>query len=162
MNSYFNFLLQLIGENPDNPLLYYLFEVDYIWTIPLDINRAQDGIDLRCLWANLTKLETYDTVFKNKKCSMLEMLIAFAIRIENDFMGDTGVNKSSEWFHLMITNLGIHDDLYNFDRGRVDHALLYFFNHQISLFKVPNFDLTGLQLWDQMNMWLNYNIFKEA
>lgn len=158
MTDYYMFLLTLLEGFNDNPLYKYLFEVDYIWTIPLDRNRAQDGIDLRCWWSNSIGLskEQYEIIFNNKACSMLEMLLAFAIRIENDFLGNADGNNSSKWFYQMLLNLGIADDISNFDRSRVDHALLMFFNHQISLFCVPNFDISKMELWNQMNCWINY------
>lgn len=151
MDTYYKFLLSLIGDCPDCELLRYLFEVDYIWTIHLDENRAQDGIDLRCLYANLNKL-TID-IFQDKPCSMLEMLIAFANRIENDFMGSAEGNNAPRWFYQMLVSLGIAEDMKRFDKSRVDHALIKFFNHQIALFDIPGIE--KLQLWDQLNSWLN-------
>jgi len=153
MDTYYNFLLSLIGDCPDCELLRYLFEVDYIWTIPLDENRAQDGIDLRCLYINLTKLNI--DIFGDKPCSMLEMLIAFANRIENDFMGSAEGNNVPRWFYQMLVSLGISDDMKTFNRARVDHALVRFFNHQRGLFDVPGIDISKMQLWDQLNAWLN-------
>lgn len=151
MDTYYKFLLSLIGDCPDCELLRYLFEVNYIWTIPLDENRAQDGIDLRCLYANLNNL-TID-IFQDKPCSMLEMLIAFANRIENDFMGSAESDNTPRWFYQMLVSLGISEDMKQFDKSRVDHALVMFFNHQIALFDIPGIE--KLQLWDQLNNWLN-------
>lgn len=158
MTDYYMFLLSLLEGLNDSQLYRYLLEVDYIWTIPLDKNRAQDGIDLRCWWANSIKLtkEQYEVIFNSKACSMLEMLLAFAIRIENDFMATAEGNNTSKWFYQMLISLGMSDDITNFDRGRVDHALLMFFNHQISLFQVPNVDISKMELWNQMNYWINY------
>lgn len=154
MEEYFQFLLTLIGNLPDCQLARYLFQVDYIWTIPMDKNRAQDGIDLRCLYANLNRLE--EDIFGDKPCSMLEFLIAFAMRIENDFMGKAGEDNTPRWFYDMLTSLGIAVDLKIFDRARVDHALVKFFNHQKSLFTVPGIDISHLELWEQLNAWLTY------
>lgn len=160
IKDYYIFLTSLIGKDPNNSLLQYLFEVDYIWIFPLDRNRAQDGIDLRCWWANMNRLdkETYDAIFANKgKCSMLEMFIAFANRIENDFMGNAvDANRTPLWFDEMLQSLGIYNDLFSFDQANVDHILLNFFDHKISLFKIPGGDISKMQLWDQMNCWLNY------
>ena len=144
---------------PDNELLRYLFEVDYNWTILLDQNRAQDGIDLRCFWANMHGLdkERYDKIFGLKPCSVLEMLVAFANRIETDFMDSVECNRVPTWFQQLLYNLGLMECVNTFDQGKVDHILLFFFNHQISLFKVPGMDISHMQLWDQMNAWLNYS-----
>jgi hypothetical protein len=156
MTNYLYFLTQLVNKNPDNDLIKYLFNTDYIWTLPDDVNRAQDGIDLRCWWANGKGLDKnrYELIFSNKpRCSVLELLVSFSNRIENDFMGDPNGDKTSLWFDMMLRNLGIFEDLITFDQGRVDHALLLFFDHKISLFGIPNADIS---LWNQMNYWLNY------
>jgi len=154
MDNYYQFLLSQIGNCPDNPLLRYLFDVDFIWTVFLDKNRAQDGIDLRCLYANLNRLDK--DIFADKPCSMLEMLVAFANRIENDFMGCVNENNAPRWFYEMLQSLGIADDMKEFDRARVDHALVRFFNHQRSLFQVPGIDISHLGIWEQLNCWLKY------
>lgn len=158
INDYYNFLLNLIGESTC-PLYEYLFNVDYIWTNLSDGNRAQDGIDLRCLWANLSKLDQngYNLIFNDKpNCSMLELLIAFANRIENEYMAIPGQNRIPTWFRQMLYNLGLAGDIGNFNKDHVDHVLLFFIEHRISLFQIPGKDLSKYQLWDQMNYWLNY------
>ena len=153
MDNYYQFLLSLIGNPTDGPLFRYLFEVDYVWTIPMDQNRAEDGIDLRCLYANLN--HTQQDIFGNKPCSMLEMLVAFANRIENDFLGRANVDNTPRWFYVMLLNLGIGEDVISFDRGRVDHALVRFFNHQVGLFNIPGIDISHMELWSQLNVWLS-------
>ena len=158
VNNYYDFLMNLVGANPDTYLFRYLYKVNYIWTIPLDKNRAQDGIDLRCLYANLYHLsaDEYNVIFGNEPCSVLEMLIAFAIRIENDFMASAEGDRTSTWFEMMIRNLfGDSDDLKTKNsRGKIDHALLAFFNHEISPFPIPEMQISNMQLWDQLNYWL--------
>lgn len=154
MDNYYLFLLSLIGDCPDNELLRYLYTVDYVWTTQSDKNRAQDGIDLRCLYANLNHI---NDIWEGKSCTILEMLIAFANRIENDFLGYAGSNNAPRWFYEMLQSLGIAEDLKIFDRSRVDHALIRFFNHQRGLFNVPGIDISKFELWDQLNIWLKYN-----
>lgn len=152
--NYYDFLMNLVGASPDTYLFKYLYKVNYIWTIPLDKNRAQDGIDLRCLYANLYHLsiDEYNVIFGEEPCSVLEMLVAFAIRIENDFMASAEGDRTSVWFEMMIGNLFGVDDLKN-NRGKIDHALLAFFNHEISPFPISG-QILNMQLWDQLNHWL--------
>lgn len=158
IDNYYQFLLSLVGER-SNPLYEYLFSVDYIWTNLSDSNRAQDGIDLRCLWAGLNKLDVdkYNMIFKEKpNCSMLELLVAFANRIENEYMAIPGQNRIPTWFMQMLYNLGLAADVNDFNKDHVDHVILFFIEHKIGLFHIPGVDLSKFQLWDQMNSWLNY------
>ena len=63
-----------------NNLFMHLYSCDFIWprTILGDSNRAADGIQLR------KDLGFFD-ILQDKPCSILEMLIALSLRMENDY-----------------------------------------------------------------------------
>ena len=52
-NDYFEWLYNLVcdglyaGRNSYRKLLMFLHNTEFTWTIPMDENRASDGIDLR-------------------------------------------------------------------------------------------------------------------
>ena len=160
--NYYIWLISIVGNVPESDLLQYLFNIDYVWTFPMDEKRSQDGIDLRYIFANTYGLDqkAYDDMFGNRPCTMLEMLVAFANRIENEFMATPNNNTTGLWFNSMLHSLGL--DTKKFNRAEVDHILLKFFTHEYrpdgqgSLFYIPGFtgDMRYMQLWDQANRWL--------
>ena len=110
---YFDYLTSLIDNSGKvfeySYLLEYLYNCQFVWlsNIPLDENRAIDGMQLRTSYAKLLSPQDVgmfsEAVF-NKPCSMLEMLVAFADRL-------TYVVSSldrSNYFWLFIENLGLN------------------------------------------------------
>ena len=97
-------------------LLTFLHDTEFVYFVPYDENRAAEGIALRyryCLFHKCEDLEEYIT----GPCSVLEMMLALAIRCEENFMDDIHMgNRTGQWFWGMITNLGLgsmSDDNYN-------------------------------------------------
>ena len=163
---YLQWLYNFIGNYSGyTKLLEYLYQVDYIWIIPMDENRANDGLNLRNRFCDLYHLDgsQLENIFGSKPCSMLEMMIALSIRIEDDFMGTENSNNIPRWFWSMIHSLGLQfnrDE--HFSQEKADSIILQFIEHRYSsdgrgsLFYVPmrNVDFRNLQIWDQMNQWL--------
>ena len=163
---YIQWLCRFLGDiNGYSKLLDYLYQADFVWIIPMDENRAKDGINLRFQFCDIYRLDStqMQEIFGSKPCSMLEMMIALAIRIEDDFMGTENQNNTSRWFWSMIFSMGLQlqKDEY-FNPEKVDSVILHFIEHRYgtdgrgSLFHVPmrNVDFRNLQIWDQMNYWL--------
>ena len=90
-------------SHKDIDLLLNLHKTEFIWTISGDDNRAIDGQYLRMEFLGKTKLVPEEH-FLNYTCSVLEMLIAFSRRAS--FQTD---DPESEWFWLMIDNLGLRE-----------------------------------------------------
>lgn len=163
---YLQWLCRFLGDvSGYSKLLDYLYQVDFVWIIPMDENRAKDGLNLRNRFCDLYSFDTVQLqeIFGNKPCSMLEMMIALSIRIEDDFMGTENSNQIPRWFWSMIFSMGLQfnkDETFNSDK--VDSIILQFIEHRYgpdgrgSLFHVPmrNVDFRNLQIWDQMNYWL--------
>lgn len=109
---YYDYLTNLIDINDKirhyNSLLTFLFYYDFTWlkNIPLDENRAVDGLQLRSEYKKHLPIEEhgyFDQALANRRCSMLEMFVAFADRltyIVSDF-------TRAEYFWLFIDNLGL-------------------------------------------------------
>lgn len=105
LNRYYIWLTTMIDfEAHENysQLLEYLHNTNFIWTMLGDDNRAEDGKALRARFMDETDYLNYD-ILLNKPCSVLEMLVAFAERIDKDVMDDQ--YGTAYWFWLMIGNL---------------------------------------------------------
>lgn len=147
-------------------LLTKLYFADYEWTIPNDANRADDGMNLRYIFSqeNDYPEAEIESVMAQKQCSMLEMMVALVIRCESDYLGyPDDINHKTETFITMLTSLGLANMINdNYNDGLVEDVLYRFMSHQYtpagngSLFTVPNSgDLRNMELWDQMNCWIN-------
>ena len=99
--QYYDWLYKIVcGEwEPRNlsfhRLLMYLFNRDYIPACEMDVCRATDGINLRYRFASENNIPygKIDAVFQGVPCSMLEMMVALAIRIEEHIMEDRSMGK---------------------------------------------------------------------
>ena len=131
--NYFDWLVYRIS--PDYPmretyseLLFALYSTEFFWVIPRDVNRAKDGLELRKKFER----ETGGGADILGPCRCLEMMIALAIRCENELMYDPDLgDRTDQWFWMMIENLGLtrFDDEY-FDEDEVDYILDRFMNRE--------------------------------
>lgn len=122
--AYFRWLMEQVGvrsrKDKHGDHIELLFELHTIKFRPIvdhDDNRMSDGLRLRfdCGVADKVK----------GSCTVLEMLVALAIRIGDEIMPDfNGVRDAGYWFWLMITNLGLMPfDDHNWDRHSVDRIV---------------------------------------
>lgn len=148
-------------------LFAYLYDTEFTYTLPMDGNRYEDGVELRYRFG---REHGYDqpmiaAYLDCEPCSVLEMMIALAIRCENQIMSDPDIgNRAGQWFWGMIVNLnlGRMTDA-NFDPQYVGNAMDIFLNRQYSrngvggLFRVSNDkrDMRTLDIWYQMHAYLN-------
>lgn len=144
-------------------LMAQLHETPFNWTIPKDANRAEDGLDLRRRYAIDMGFDSdYFEDYLDGSCSVLEVMIALAIRIEETIMDDPSVgNRTSQWFWEMVVSLGLGsmtDD--NIDEEYVESVIERFLdrdyepNGKGGLFTIPNcpYDLRDAEIWFQA-MW---------
>ncbi|MGN1370903.1 MAG: hypothetical protein ACI4XM_01285 [Candidatus Coprovivens sp.] len=171
INEYFDWLCYFTKDKKHTKyrkLLTFLHNKEFVVIIPNDSNRAADGIDLR--WRFACELD-YDRDFDeisrylDRPCSVLEMMIALAIRCEEHIMEDPDIgNRTSEWFWIMIRNLGLHsmnDTRFNIDK--VDEIVSTFLyreykrNGEGGLFIVDNLkrDMCDIEIWYQMCWYLD-------
>lgn len=165
---------ELVRNNYINVLnLLYITKFEYI--LPLDENRKKDGIDLRYHFSYACKIP-YDIIqntFDNDNCSVLEMLVALAKRFEDDVMSDyVHGDRTHEWFWIMFNNLGLNmyaDSSWNINSyNEVQNILQKFMFRQYNsdgtdgglfVYKNPLYNLTTMQLWDQMGLCMSQFIF---
>lgn len=154
-------------KNTYRLLFEYLYEKVFYYIIPMDGNRAEDGVDLRYEFGREFNYPEamIATYLDNRPCSVLEMMIALAIRCENNIMEDDDYgNRVGQWFWEMIVSLGLghmNDD--NFDFVFVDNTIDRFLerkyerNGEGSLFKVEDQakDMRTIEIWYQMHAHLS-------
>jgi hypothetical protein len=84
-------------------ILRHLFAKEFVWIVPNDDNRMEDGRDLRAEFAESQGVRT-DQEWMTLGCSMLELLIGLARRLAFE------TDMSSEgWFWRLMQNLGLAD-----------------------------------------------------
>ena len=172
INEYFEWMYDLVcggryaKDISYRKLLMQLHRTNFVYSIPMDENRELDGIDLRRRFA-------YDTYQDEDQvrdaligpCSILEMMIALSIRIEEEIMDNPNIgNRTSQWFWGMVVTLGLGsmtDD--NFDLKLVKNNLQRFLNRdyepngQGGLFLIRNCDqdLRKVEIWHQVCWYLD-------
>ena len=165
-NEYYQWLCDIVCQNrfsksiSYDQLLSYLSHREFTVIIPNDINRAEDGIDLRLRYQMITgKYPNH-----NHPCSVLEMLIALAIRCEETIMDNPAYgDRTAQWFWSMIKNLGLYsmtDD--RFDPEYVSLVINRFLDREYApngeggLFKINNCncDLRKVEIWYQLCWYL--------
>lgn len=149
-------------------LLRRLHDTEFIFSIPRDENRAADGMDLR--WRYVCERVVPDRheavlLTLDGPCSVLEMIIALAIRCEENIMDDPSKgDRTGQWFWGMIANMGLggmSDDRY--DEERIDIIVDRFMAREYSpdgrggLFTVRDcdVDLRDVEIWHQLCYFLD-------
>lgn len=142
-------------------LLRYLNSQEFTYNIRLDGNRADDGLYLRYRFKQENHLRAVDVDrYLTGKCSVLEMMVALCLRIEEDIMDDpVKGNRIHKWFHVMLKSLGLldMDDAY-FDERYTDKVITRFLNREYEpngaggLFRIKDcpYDLRSVEIWYQM------------
>ena len=169
-SDYFEWMLGLVcdgrfgGSITYRQLLTFLHDTEFIYFVPYDENRAADGITLRyrfCLLHECEDMEHYLT----GPCSVLEMIVALAVRCEENIMDDPAKgDRTSQWFWGMITNLGLgsmSDD--NFNEWHVNDVVTRFLEREYEpdgrggLFTVKNWnrDMRTAEIWHQLMAYIN-------
>lgn len=110
-DEYYEWLTHLVGIRDHQALFSYLHNSDFYWSVERDVNRALDGIGLRDKFMRIAQYDIADTE-RFGACTILEMLLGLAIRM-NDIMYEIGENdRTSHWFWLLLRNTGL-DNCYD-------------------------------------------------
>ena len=169
-DDYFEWLYDIVDVNTYSRyisyrrLLEYLHDTEFIFLIPKDENRAKDGADLRYRFALSHGLDDTPECLDGP-CSVLEMMVALAIRCEEDIMDDPDIgDRTKQWFWGMITSLGL-GAMYDtrFDICYVEEVVERFLNRDyehngrggLFTIKHPRYDLRDIEIWRQLNDYLN-------
>lgn len=176
-NEYFAWLSNLACGNEHSggvsfkKLLRLLHDIDFDYIIPLDANRAEDGMTLRYRFAY-----DYDGIehaerYLSGPCSVLEMMVALAIRCEEDVMEDTRYgDRTRQWFWGMIVSLGLGGMTDNkFDEDFIVSTIDQFLNRDYArdgkggLFTIRGcrHDLRRVEIWTQMLWYLDRILYHD-
>jgi len=165
---YFQWLYRQVADlrvkNPARTywtLLRQLHSKEFLWSVPNDDNRLEDGKFLRYEFLEDRPPATAiaDNRWLNAGCSMLEMMIALSRRLS--FLSG---GAASEWFWHLMDNIGIREcsDAVKYNPHMVDRALTRVItrhydedgNGGLFPLRKPKVDQRSLELWDQMNCYL--------
>jgi hypothetical protein len=149
--------------NPDRTywcLLRQLFVKDFIWIIPNDDNRAEDGKELRREFARVLHVDISEPDWWNMGCSVLEMLVGVSRRLSFESSGQPRV-----WFWRLLENLGIsqyNDSTYPGHEQEINERLddlifrTYHPDGTGGLFPLayPTADQRDVEIWYQLNAYL--------
>lgn len=171
-NEYFEWMYNIVCNDiyskrtTYRKLLCRLHDLEFTYILEMDGNRAEDGIDLRhrfgyeCGYPN----STISYYLDGGPCSVLEMMIALALRCEDNIVEDYDLgNRVGQWFWGMVVNLGLgHMNNEHFDRDYVDEVIFKFLQREYThdgeggLFKVENcrYDMRETEIWYQMHYYL--------
>lgn len=174
-NEYYEWMYKLISSDEYSrnlsyrKLTTYLNNIEFTYVLERDVNRAIDGIDFRYRFGHIFgySRETIEQYLDVKPCSVLEMIIALAFRLENQIMDDYQYgDRTGQWFWNMIVSLGLgHMSDSNFDERYVQNTISIFLNRQYKpngeggLFTLNNFkyDLRNEEIWTQAMWYLDEN-----
>lgn len=173
--EYFDWLLSYVSTGGfDAPaykkLLTALHGAEFIYILDMDENRADDGIDLRYRFAYERGISMNEARahLDGRPCSVLEMMVALAIRCEEQIMSDPDAgDRTGRWFMDMMRSLGLErmTDAH-FDKRKLDYILARLMSREYEpcglggLFTIsdPVYDMRDIEIWYQMMLYLEEDV----
>lgn len=172
-SDYFQWLRNIVCRNRFSETVSYdkllnrLHAIDFRWSRKLDADRADWGLNMRYRFAqdhdygNDVNIKDY----LNGPCSVLEMMVALAVRCEEDLMDDPEYgDRTAQWFWSMVVSLGLGSMIDpNFDEAFVDETIRKFLNREYErdgkggLFTLrhASFDARKVDIWYQLCWYLD-------
>lgn len=139
--------------------LNLLYRKEFVWFIPNDANRSEDGKELRREFIQETGLGSVDPNWLDLGCSVLEMMIALSGRLS--FQDD---RDPVEWFWELFENLSLDnypDSVLNAEDDVNDILDQFLFRRYLrdgtgGLFPLKRAaeDQTKVELWYQLSAYL--------
>lgn len=138
-----------------------LFSKEFVWIVPNDDNRVEDGKELRLEFLHYTGATPGDPMWMDLGCSMLEMLVALSRRLAFE----TG-RDPVKWFWRLMDNLDLEqhtDRRYNeMVHRHVDEVMdrviwrTYHHDGRGGLFPLesPPADQREVEIWYQLSAYL--------
>ena len=168
-SDYFEWMYEMVCGKRFAPgmtyrkLMTFLHDVEFVYFVPYDENRAEDGIALRyryCLMHDCTELEWCLT----GPCSMLEMMLALALKCE-ELMDNMSIgDRTAQWFWSMVTNMGLGSmNDTNYNEWLVNDVIATVLNREYEpdgrggLFHVRGWDrdMRTAEIWHQLMAYIN-------
>lgn len=174
--KYFEWLYSMVCKDDRyRSLCDILFDREFTYTISMDGNRYEDGIDLRYRFGRDNDIPhpIIADVLDCRPCSIFEMMVALALRCEEEIMtNDEYGDRTYIWFGDMLKSLGLFDMINNrIDPDYVYDVLDNFLAHKYApngkggLFtlnhsRFSTYDLRYVEIWYQA-MWYLAELEKE-
>lgn len=168
--AYFAYLIHLCNlEKPFKEwenVFRQLHDINFIYVIERDENRAIDGAELRDEFVRLELTQyPYGRIieeFFTRPCTVFEMLVALAIRIEGEFIGDPSDEHPERIFMEMLKNLGLKPGSpTKYVKETIDRWMDRFFytNGVGGIFplKHSTTNQRHVEIWDQMISYIHEN-----
>lgn len=172
-NEYFDWIYNIVCNDryyknlSYRKLLMFLHSIEFTYTVEMDDNRAADGIDFRYQFGYEKGYP--DNVIKryldNQPCSVLEMMVALAFKLEEHIMDDAAFgNRTGQWFWNMIVSLGLGNMCDSrFDKNYAEEVVARFLNREYErngkggLFTIHDIrrDMRTAEIWYQAMWYLN-------
>lgn len=142
-------------------LLRQMYKKQFVWIVPNDDNRMEDGLELRREFLETCEVKNPDPNWIDLGCSMLEMLIAFSRRLSFEADGEPRV-----WFWHLVEVVDLYqfnDKMYNEEARRIIDETLdriifrtYESDGRGGLFPLrnPPVDQREVELWYQASSYL--------
>jgi len=106
-SRYLDFLCDIVkGADEYSELLGELHGIEFYSLVPNDDNRGEDGKQLRQKFIEEVG-PTRAPSLPHGGCTVLEMLIGLSFRLEFETMSSHWEKTPSEWFWILIDNLGL-------------------------------------------------------
>lgn len=147
-------------------LLYFLYNTPFEYKLDMDYYRAQDGINLRYQFGKECHIDPEDVsgYLTDKFCTVLEMFISVAIRIDYILRDPDGDSTVGAWFWEIIDNLEL--DQYSdstFDEKAVSRIVRNLLNRDYThegvggMFPIIGIktDMRNVDIWYQAMWYLN-------
>lgn len=162
--EYLDWIIQKVGGglclNPYttyHKLFRLLYMLEFRYIIPRDNDRYSDGINLRYRFTIDNKVSNMDRL--EKPCSVLEMIAALAIRLEENILDNPAYgDRTSQWFWEMLWTMEISskNDMI-FDEKEVISKVERFINREyqrngkggLFLVRHTDVDMRKLDIWSQ-------------
>ena len=153
-------------------LLRLMHKTEFRAVLEMDVNRAYDGVDLRYRFATERGYDRYGSTdnWLDRDCSVLEMMVALALRCEEHITGDPDLDdETGEWFFDMVASLGLLKmDDEHFEEDEAVDILDRFLrrdyepNGRGGLFTLrsPPEDMRQVEIWYQMMRYLYENVYR--
>jgi hypothetical protein len=136
-------------------ILRQMYVKEFVWFVPNDDNRIEDGKFLRQEFADSLELCDVDPGWLQLGCSMLELLVGLSRRLAFEAEGEP-----RDWFWQLMKNLGLHryDDCRTYPSKAVGDALdrviwrTYAYDGSGGLFPLKDAreDQREVELWYQL------------
>lgn len=176
-DEYFDWLYSLVWDDRTSgrsyrEILTMMHNTTFTYFMVMDENRYADGIGMRYRFGyeNDVPDRIIEDVLDVSACSVLEMMIALAVRCEEHIMDDPDIgNRTGVWFWDMMNNLGLADmDDDHFDMDAAEYILDRFVSRRyrrngsggLFITNDPDVDMRNIEIWYQMMDYLNEIIAK--